>query len=593
MNRILTPKYFTAFGTKICAVIVILSFFSAQIKAQNCSESYSFRSPELIEGVAGQVGAIYKFKDVGVGIDAHISIVEIQNAVLGDIDIEYTGYLQAWQPTVQTTDVNGGFIEWKITFKKEDTNTDTILCTPFTAIDIDGNSTYQEFVQTRDFTSYGTDPDTWLVISDPQNGFSIQARGDGNEQSGISTTEKKVMIQFNFIEISSFSYRMGTTGNTNGGARQFALFFQPFLRSTCEDITDAGIIGVNQAFCSNSPDFEISNLEKATGGAGKTIYEWYKTTGDTTSANWETMPNSDQLELSATTSLSQTTYFLRKARNKGCLTFDKSSNIVEIRIDTPVVAASAGADQSRCSKTFEGRAQTPAIGMGTWSVVTGVAAVAEPNNPNSIITLTSIQATLRWTTTNGACSASDDVLFRTVQPLVITLQPIAAKQVCKGAIDTLFVSVYGGAGQYGFQWQVSSDELNWDNIAGANQNFYVFPTNTPGVFYYRVQIKALNTEGCAEEISRVVRVEVAQMPQVSAVNVNPTAICIGGNVVLQAQITGGVGCTIQWQTRPNAASRWSDMAGETQNTLAVSNLSQSVRYRARLSCGGLGCCTPL
>ncbi|MBL4577913.1 MAG: hypothetical protein JKX74_05535, partial [Flavobacteriales bacterium] len=55
---------------------------------------------------------------------------------------------------------------------------------------------------------------------------------------------------------------------------------------------------------------------------------------------------------------------------------------------------------------------TPSVGTGNWSVVSGTATITTPTSPTSGVTgLVTGAATLRWTITNNGCESSDDVVI--------------------------------------------------------------------------------------------------------------------------------------------------------------------------------------
>lgn len=85
---------------------------------------------------------------------------------------------------------------------------------------------------------------------------------------------------------------------------------------------------------------------------------------------------------------------------------------VSITLFDPSVAASnAGPDQSLCGATstvLAGNAVT-APAVGTWSVVSGTATIANANSATTAITgLSTGSVTLRWTVSNGPCGSSQD-----------------------------------------------------------------------------------------------------------------------------------------------------------------------------------------
>lgn len=85
---------------------------------------------------------------------------------------------------------------------------------------------------------------------------------------------------------------------------------------------------------------------------------------------------------------------------------------------TPPTTANAGTDQTlaACATTTTLAGNTPSVGSGTWSVISGTATITTPSSATSGVTglIVGATATLRWTTTNGSCSPStDDVLITT------------------------------------------------------------------------------------------------------------------------------------------------------------------------------------
>jgi hypothetical protein len=75
-----------------------------------------------------------------------------------------------------------------------------------------------------------------------------------------------------------------------------------------------------------------------------------------------------------------------------------------------------------------------------------------------------------------------------------------------------------------------------------------------------------------------------------SVNVPVNTICIGGSVTLNATVAGGVGCTIQWQSTPVTPVNWLDIPGGNAPSYTTPALSSDLKYRAKFTCTGSGCC---
>ncbi|MFN8397309.1 MAG: HYR domain-containing protein [Bacteroidia bacterium] len=92
---------------------------------------------------------------------------------------------------------------------------------------------------------------------------------------------------------------------------------------------------------------------------------------------------------------------------------------VAITRNASPTTANAGLDSTICGTTYTLNGNNPAVGIGTWTLVAGSAAVTSPNAYNSGVTSIGLGSnTFRWTISNGICpnSIDDVVIFRTAPP---------------------------------------------------------------------------------------------------------------------------------------------------------------------------------
>jgi gliding motility-associated-like protein len=93
--------------------------------------------------------------------------------------------------------------------------------------------------------------------------------------------------------------------------------------------------------------------------------------------------------------------------NGACL----SSDQVTLNIDPNPTTANAGADQNVCSATAILAGNNPAIGTGTWTLVSGTGTITNPSLNNSAVNGLSFGPNVfRWTTSNGTCPNSSDLV---------------------------------------------------------------------------------------------------------------------------------------------------------------------------------------
>src|SRR5450432_440820 len=140
-----------------CVLLTIISILFFSFTQAQTAPKLKFRQPQLVSGINGMVGATYKFANVTTGVDAFITIEDINNgAILVNIDDSTVGYYDAWQPTVGGPNVAGtSYIKWSIEFKTSAGSVYTFTAVDAAAIDIDGdNGSISEFVGVNGQSSY-------------------------------------------------------------------------------------------------------------------------------------------------------------------------------------------------------------------------------------------------------------------------------------------------------------------------------------------------------------------------------------------------------------------------------------------------------
>jgi gliding motility-associated-like protein len=103
-----------------------------------------------------------------------------------------------------------------------------------------------------------------------------------------------------------------------------------------------------------------------------------------------------------------------KTNNVSCVAYPYSIALLTVTRDTNPSPANAGLDQSACSPQALLHADSPSVGIGTWTVTRGAATVAQPNSPATAVNgLVSGQNIFRWQIVNGACAPSffDEVII--------------------------------------------------------------------------------------------------------------------------------------------------------------------------------------
>ncbi len=227
----------TLVGKSSIALTLIFSFFVLFTSAQ--SPTLQFNSPELSFGNAGQQGAIYKFKNVVIGVDAFIKLRRIENgAFLINMDDSTSGYYEAWQPVVggPSTIGNDSYIKWDISFKTTAGSNYSFPSINMSAIDIDGDDVkVKEYIRVKGYSSYSVAPITLMQISTISNGDDdasadstssfvhlpvLQGIGPIDSRPGISVAATDVRLNFKVNNRSYFEITTGSivVNNANSGA---------------------------------------------------------------------------------------------------------------------------------------------------------------------------------------------------------------------------------------------------------------------------------------------------------------------------------------------------------------------------------------
>jgi hypothetical protein len=110
--------------------------------------------------------------------------------------------------------------------------------------------------------------------------------------------------------------------------------------------------------------------------------------------------------------------------------------------NTVLPSVSDQVNQTLCNtSSFTMTQSVPSIGTGIWTLVSGSATITTPDSPNTTITGVAAgeSATIKWTVTNGSCSAFDEVtIMNAILPLV---SDQANQNLCNTSSFTMTQSV--------------------------------------------------------------------------------------------------------------------------------------------------------
>ena len=348
-----------------------------------------------------------------------------------------------------------------------------------------------------------------------------------------------------------------------------------------------------------------------TGGSGTITYAWEQSaTGTGAWSAASTTASANNLATYTPPSTTAGTMYYRvtiSAAGNGCPPVTSSNSTVIIRPDLVITAQPISIDECvggnlPISVTTTGGSGTitylweqSATGTGGWSAAS---TSASANNLQTYTPPSVTAGTMYYRVTVSASgndcqpviSANSTVIVR--PDLAITAQPVNINE-CIDGTDVLTVATTGGSGTITYAWQQSATGTGgWSAASTAvtanNLASYTPPSAVAGTMFYRVTVSASGND-CNPVTSTTATVVVNPKPTIT-VSVPVNTICVGGGVTLSATTAGGVGCTIQWQSSPVSPVNWLDIGGQNGATYITPALSADLKYRAKFTCTGSGCC---
>jgi large repetitive protein len=145
--------------------------------------------------------------------------------------------------------------------------------------------------------------------------------------------------------------------------------------------------------------------------------------------------------------------------------------------------------------------------------------------PTGSAGITYYQVTATASGTGCGTVTSDSAIVEVLPQISISIDP-GIFSVCTREVVQLDASTQNGVGTFTYQWQSSSDNVNWSNIVSASDTLYQPSTALAGIFYYRI-IASPDGVGCESDTSASVTVTVYGFPVVSVSKEN--ALCVTDN----------------------------------------------------------------
>lgn len=310
-----------------------------------------------------------------------------------------------------------------------------------------------------------------------------------------------------------------TTTVTGLGQGQFTVLYWTISNGPCTPKIDSVIIGreVEPNPANAGADSSVCANQVTLTGNPPTVGQgtWSLITGGGTITN----PNSPSTGVTSLATGPNT--FVWNISSGACTI---NSDTVIINRDALPTVSNAGANISTCDSSLTLNGNSPASGVGQWTLISGTGNLANPVNPNSGFSGIQVgTSVLSWTISNGSCPASVDTLqvLRNAAPAMPTVS--GNLNICIGGSALLTAS--SSASNPSYIW--------WDAATGGNSlaSTAVFNTGTlNSTTSYWVQVNDGATT-CTSGRT-MVTVNVNASPQVSLGN--DSTVCSGQQVCFDA-----------------------------------------------------------
>ncbi|HXK91439.1 MAG TPA: T9SS type A sorting domain-containing protein, partial [Bacteroidales bacterium] len=212
----------------------------------------------------------------------------------------------------------------------------------------------------------------------------------------------------------------------------------------------------------------------------------------------------------------------------------------------------------------------------SWNDIVG----ATSSNYNYTFTSAGIY-NFRAKVSNSCTSVYSDQIIITVNPLPTPGTASAnITTICQN--NSVILTLSGYSSGTTIQWQISNDNLSWNDISGANSAVYNYTPTNAGTIYIRAQV----TNNCGSASSNSIFINVEAIPNGGNINASFNTICQNDNVALI--LTGQTPMTsLQWQLSTDNITWFNISGANASNYNFIANNLGTYYFRVIVSnnCG--------
>ncbi len=307
--------------------------------------------------------------------------------------------------------------------------------------------------------------------------------------------------------------------------------------SNCAGVPDTFTITVNPqptvplvnspiTYCQNAPASALTAT-----GTGANTFTWYNNAGLTGGLSTPPIPS--------TAAAGTTLFYVTQTNTFNC---QSAAAIITINVNPGISGNTIATNQTICANTAPNPFTTGTVSGGnsayiyqwqsstdggsTWSNISGA------NNDVYAPGILTDTIQYRRVVNSTPCSDTSNIITINVAGALTNFNIAASQITCAGFAPAPVIgeSPNGGGGNYTYQWQNSSDNINWLNIGGATAADYQPPVLSVATYYRRI----VSTPQCSAA-SNAVTITVNPTP---AGSINPPVpfICLSdaGSILFTA-----------------------------------------------------------
>ncbi len=399
----------------------------------------------------------------------------------------------------------------------------------------------------------------------PEIGVIYQWKNNGVNISGANSSSYVATTSGNYTLEATNSTPCSTTSNQ--------------VSVTVSPTSFAGTVSANQSICAGTSPANITLL----GNTG--TIQWQVSTDNVNFSNI-LGATASPLTSAQMGTLTATRYYRAVVTSGSCPSI--TSNVVTVSVSPASVGGVASANQTICSGsspadiTLVGNVGTIQWQFSSDNLIYNniIGATSSTLTSAQMGNLTATQY-YRAVVNSGNCAyALSNVITKTVSPISVAGTANANQSICTGTTPTS-ITLTGYTGT--IQWQVSTDNITFNTIAGATAA--TLTGAQMGVLNATRYYRAVVTSGaCGSAISNVVTKTVSPTTVAGSASANQT-ICSGTSPA-NITLSGNIG-TVQWYFSSNNIA-YNIIPGATATTLTsaqMGNLTATQYYRATVTSG--------